>query len=263
MHFETFAQGNSFIHKLDPRIRLLVALLLSVVFALLQTLPSAIFALGAGALLLFAAQFPLRQTLLRIATVNLFILFLWLVLPFSFQENPQELNQKLDVLWRIGPFTATWQGIFLALLITLKSNAIILVNLTLLASMRILTLAQAMQSLKMPNKLVQILFFSLRYFQVIHQEYHRLQEAMRARGFRPKTSWHTYRTYGYLLSMLLVRSLNRGQRVYEAMLCRGFNGQIKTLQHFPSVTALPRANLIFLVLSLITSTLAIIAQWKI
>ncbi len=263
MHFETFALGNSPIHKLDPRTRLLGALILSAVFALLQTLPSALFALGAGLLLVFSAQLPLRPLLLRLAGVNLFIFFLWLVLPFSFQENAGGLGAKLDVLFRIGPFNATWQGVNLALLITLKSNAIILVNLALLASMRVLSLAYAMQALKVPSKLVQILFFSLRYFQVIHQEYHRLHQAMRARGFRPKTNWHTYRTYGYLLSMLLVRSLNRGQRVYEAMLCRGFNGQIKTLQHFPAPSALPKANLFFMILTVFTSILAVVVQCKI
>ena len=261
MHFETFALGNSAIHRLDPRVRLLGALLLSVVFALLQTLPSALFALGAASLLVFAGQFPLPQVLLRLAAVNVFMLFLWLILPFSFEQNAH--NMKLDVVWRIGPFTATWQGILLALLITLKSNAIILVNLALLGSMRVLSLARAMQSLKVPNKLVQILFFSLRYFQVIHQEYHRLHEAMRVRGFRPKTNFHTYRAYGYLLSMLLIRSLNRGQRVYEAMLCRGFNGELKTLQYFLPLKALPLANITFLALAIITSTLAILLQWKI
>lgn len=260
MHFETFAQGNSPIHRLDPRIKLLSALLLSVVFALLQTLPSALFALTAGALLVFAGQFPLRQILLRLAAVNVFILFLWLILPFSFQEKALGGEFNLEIVWQIGPFVATWQGIMLALLITLKSNAIILVNLALLASMRVLTLAQAMQSLKTPHKLVQILFFSLRYFQVIHQEYHRLHEAMRARGFRPKTNMHTYRTYAYLLSMLLVRSLNRGQRVYEAMLCRGFNGRIKTLEYFTPLSALPLANLVFLSLAFVTSILAVILQ---
>ena len=47
---------------------------------------------------------------------------------------------------------------------------------------------------------------------------------MRARGFRPRTSRHTWRSYGNLMGMLLVRALERAQRVEEAMLCRGYNG---------------------------------------
>lgn len=264
MHFETFALGNSPVHRLDPRIRLLAALCLSITFALLQNIPAALFALGAGFALTFAARFALKQVLVRLATVNVFIIFLWLVLPFSYQSpnGPNAATSAVTVA-AFGPLTATWKGINLTLLITLKSNAIILVSLALLCSMRVLTLARALQALKMPNKLVQILFFSLRYFQVIHQEYHRLHAAMRVRAFQPRTNLHTYRSYGYLISMLLVRSLNRGQRVYEAMLCRGFNGKIHSMQHFVPLAALPMANKFFLALSVSISSLAVIIQCKI
>ena len=64
------------------------------------------------------------------------------------------------------------------------------------------------------DKLVHLFFFTFRYFQVIHQEYLRLRAAMRIRCFQPGTNGHTYRMLAYLLGMLLVRSYDRGQRLW-------------------------------------------------
>ena len=55
---------------------------------------------------------------------------------------------------------------------------------------------------------------------------------MKARCFRPGTNLHTYRTYAYLVAMLLLKSYDRAERVYKAMLCRGFKGQYHVLDHF-------------------------------
>jgi cobalt/nickel transport system permease protein len=53
--------------------------------------------------------------------------------------------------------------------------------------------------------------------------------AMKIRGFRPRTDLHTYRTYSYLVGALLVRSFDRSTRILAAMKCRGFKGQFYIL----------------------------------
>ena len=60
----------------------------------------------------------------------------------------------------------------------------------------------------------------------------RLVRAVRVRGFRPGTNLHTYRTYAYIVGMLLVRSYCRADRVHRAMLCRGFRNKFHCLQEF-------------------------------
>jgi cobalt/nickel transport system permease protein len=55
---------------------------------------------------------------------------------------------------------------------------------------------------------------------------------MKVRAFRPRMDRHTYRTYGYLVGMLLVRSLERSERIVAAMKCRGFRGRFYLLEHF-------------------------------
>jgi cobalt/nickel transport system permease protein len=86
--------------------------------------------------------------------------------------------------------------------------------------------------LRLPDKLCHLLLFTYRYIYVFEQEFRRLVQAMKIRGFRPRTNLHTYRSYAYLAAMLLVRSFDRAERVFQAMLCRGFNGTFYSLRTF-------------------------------
>ena len=70
-----------------------------------------------------------------------------------------------------------------------------------------------------------------------------MRKAMQARGFKPTTNTHTYRSYAWLVGMLLVKSWDRAERVNDAMRCRGFRGRFYSLTEF---TAKP-TDTIFLV----------------
>ena len=83
-----------------------------------------------------------------------------------------------------------------------------------------------------PDKIVHLFFFCFRYIHVIHEEYHRLVNTMKVRGFKPGTNMHTYRTYAYLVGMLLVMSFDRSQRILAAMKCRGFKGKFYILHDY-------------------------------
>jgi cobalt/nickel transport system permease protein len=155
--------------------------------------------------------------------VNGFILFLWLFLPFTYPGR---------TLFSLGPLHATSEGVRYALLITIKSNVIILACIALLATSSIFSLVHALSHLHMPDKLIQIFFFNYRYIHVLHREYQRMKNSMKTRCFKPKTDLRTYRTFAYLVAMLLLKSYDRAERVYKAMLCRGFKGRYHVLEHF-------------------------------
>jgi cobalt/nickel transport system permease protein len=86
--------------------------------------------------------------------------------------------------------------------------------------------------MRVPEKIVRLLLMTYRYVFVIEQEYLRLIRATKIRGFRPGTNMNTYRTYAYVVGMLLVRAAARADRVHQAMLCRGFRGKFYSLQEF-------------------------------
>jgi cobalt/nickel transport system permease protein len=220
---EPFATGHSQIHRLDPRLKVLFATVYSFVVALSDRFPSLFAALALSFVLIGLARLNIREVAKRVLIVNGLILFFWLVLPLTFEGV---------VLFYLGPFAVTREGLLISARITLKSNAILLAFLALIASTSIATLGHALNRLRIPEKIVHLLLLTYRYVFVIEQEYQRLVRATKIRGFRPKSNMHTYRTYAYLIGMLFVRASERAARVHQAMLCRGFKGKFYCLREF-------------------------------
>ncbi len=217
---EELARGDSFIHRLDPGVRVVSAFVISFAMALscgLGVLGS--YFLVSLILVWLAALAPMA-VLRRLKPMLVFVLMIWVILPFTFEGEP---------FAQFGPLTVTRPGLALCLRITIKSVAILLVFIALLATMTVATLGQALHRLKVPNKLVFLLLMTYRYIAVIHEEYIRLVRAARFRGFVPGTNLHSYKTYAYIAGMLFVRASLRAERVHKAMLCRGFSGRFITL----------------------------------
>lgn len=220
---EPFALGNSFVHRLDPRLRLMTAGILSVVVALSRNFQVMATAFLLSLFLVMLAHLPGRELIKRILVVNGFNVLLWLVLPLTFQ-GPDS--------WAIGPLIFYPAGVFMAAQISLKSNAILLTLIALVTTMNFSTLGYALNWLHVPTKIVHLLLMTYRYVFVIDEEYRRLIRAVQIRGFQSGTNMHTYQTYAYIVGMLLVRSYTRANRVYKAMICRGFKHKFYCLYEF-------------------------------
>ena len=220
---EPFALGNSWIHRLDPRIRFVTACFYTSALALSRDLGVLTAAVAVSFVLLLLARLPGRKVLQRMVLVNTFVVFLWLVLPLTFQG---------PVAFCIGGMNVYHPGIVMAAQITLKSNAILMALIALIATLDFATLGWALDRLQVPDKVVYLLLMTYRYVFVLEQEYRKIVRAVRIRGFRPGTNVHTYKTYAYLIGMLLVRSIQRADRVYKAMLCRGFKRRFYCLRQY-------------------------------
>jgi cobalt/nickel transport system permease protein len=223
MLHEPFAAGESPLHRLDPRIRLVSAALYSCAVALCGEFPALIAALALALALAAAARLRAAEVLRRLLVVNGLVMFIWAVIPFTFPG---------EALFRLGPVVAAREGVGLAAQITLKSNAIVLAFMSLVATMPFATAGHALHRLKVPDKIVHLLLMTYRYLFVLEQERLRLWRAAAIRGFRPGTNLHSYRTYAYLVGMLFVKAVDRAERVRRAMLCRGFKGRFYSLQEF-------------------------------
>jgi cobalt/nickel transport system permease protein len=221
---EPLAYGDSFLHRIDPRLRIVVAALFSCSVAVFHALAALLAACLAALLLLALSGLDFRQIGRRLAVMLGFLLLLWCLLPVTYVG---------DIVGRVGPLNFYRPGILLSAQITLKSLAIIAVFTALVATIPVNTLGQSLARLHVPDKLVYLLLMCYRYIFVIEQEYHRLIAAMKIRGFQPRTNLHTYRSYAYLVGMLFVRAASRADRVHQAMRCRGFDGRFHSLATFP------------------------------
>ena len=220
---EPFATGESIVHRLDPRIRIVVATVYCFVIAFSNQFPVLLIAVVISSVMVISAGLGFKDVGKRLVLVNGLILLLWVVVPLTYGGQP---------IFQIGPLSLSRAGVVLAARITLKSNAILLTFIALIATMRFATLGYALTQLRVPDKIIHLLLMNYRYVFVIEQEYQRLIKAAKIRGFQPKTNLHTYRTYAYVFGMLLVRATFRAHRVHQAMLCRGFKGTFYTLQEY-------------------------------
>jgi len=231
MHLDVFAEGNSFIHRLDPRVKIIAFLIFGLLCVTSKTLKISSLYLLFSISLILCSKVRLKAFLTRLLGANAFIGLIWLFVPLGYFRLDQ------------------------ALMITLKSNAMIMATISLLATSSLFSLARASLDLKFPKKLVSIIFLLYRYLTVNHEEYEKLKKAISARGFAPKLNLHTYKTYGYLIGGLLVRSYDRAEETYRCMLSRGFKGDFPI---FESLT-LRKRDLIFGIIMII---LAILIRFK-
>ncbi|MDM8516913.1 cobalt ECF transporter T component CbiQ [Desulfobacterales bacterium HSG16] len=246
---EPFAIGNSWIHRLDPRYKICFAVLFSVTVAVFEQFPSLVTALVISVCLACLARLSIKETAKRLAVVAGFLALVWIMLPLTYEGEP---------IFSIGSINFTRPGIIFAAQISLKSIAILLVFITLVATMSVATLGYALSALKIPDKLVFLLLMTYRYIFVIENEYRKLHRSAKIRGFSSKTNIHSYRTWAYMVGMIFVRASARADRVYQAMRCRGFSGRFFCLHEFPSHTR----NIIFSVIMLIFTTCLVVLEIK-
>lgn len=86
-------------------------------------------------------------------------------------------------------------------------------------------LISGLERLKMPRVFVMIASFMIRYGEVFAEELRRSRRALASRNFRPRWLGNAP-VLGHMLSALFLRSYGRGERVYVAMLSRGYDGRV-------------------------------------
>ena len=195
----------------DLRLRIVAAFV--VLGCLSQVADPAVAAIALGAVVLAAifgsaGQPPWH----RLLHAEGFLLLLFATLPFTVAGEP---------LLSLGPLSASREGVAQAALIAIKVTASVLIVVTLLRVDDPLRLGAALRALHVPDRLVRLFLLAARYVGLLRDEARRLHDAMRMRGFRPRSGRHAWRSYGNLVGMLVVRALDRAEHVGDAMLCRG------------------------------------------
>lgn len=204
----------------DPRLRVLAALGFAGVTVGLTRPAALVAALGLALTLALVGGLGGAALLRRLLALEGLLLVLVATLPFSVPGDP---------LWTWGPLTASHAGLTLALTVLARASAIALALAALVGTLEPVALGHALGRLGVPERLVHLFLFTLRHIQSLHGEYARLRLAMRARGFVPRSGRHTWDALGWLVGMLLVRSLGRARRTLAAMRCRGFQGRLYLL----------------------------------
>lgn len=216
---ELFSQGQSWVHRWPVTYKLPIALFFIMLVSSIQDLHTGLAALSISFVLLLNCRLPFNILAKRIILVNGFTLFIWLTLPFTYKTGHQWLAYSPE-------------GLRITLLITIRTNAAVFFMISLLGTASITELVFAMHRWKIPEKLSLLFLFSYRYLFLLYDEYLRLKRSISLRGFVPGNNRHTYKTFGSLLGMTLVKSWNRAARVEQAMALRGYQGKLPVQESF-------------------------------
>jgi len=120
----------------------------------------------------------------------------------------------------------------LAFLIALRAISICLVVFTMFGTAEFHKSLKALKKLKFPDKLIQMIMFTYRYILIFMEEMEKMFTAAKARLFKRRTDVLTLRTISSLTGMLFIRGFDRTDRVYNAMVSRGYTGTLKVVDEF-------------------------------
>ncbi len=225
LDIDRFAHVASPLQRWDPRVKLFTLGIFVFSVALIKTLPIALLAFCTAVFILRQSGLPYDFVASSIKWIIFFLLPFFIIMPLSY---PGETAFELIGL----PFA--WEGLQIATLIFIKAVAIILTTFSMFGTARFDVSMIALQHLKCPKILIQMLLFTYRYTFVFIEEMRRMQIAMRARGFVMKSNIKTMHVMGNFVGTLLVRSFERSERVYKAMLSKGYQGELHSMVRFQS-----------------------------
>jgi cobalt/nickel transport system permease protein len=220
---EQLAAQDSPIHRLDPRAKLLAALLFVIAVAVIPARPLAVFvapfvfvAIG-----LVFSGLPFLFVLSRTLMVLPFVVMVAVFLPFT---------QGSDAVWKweaLG-LTVYREGLESALAILIRGALAILAVGWLVFTTPFHRLLLALQSLRIPRAVVATLGFLFRYLDQLADEAARVRRARSARTPGHTGRWRG-RSTGGLVGRLFLRTLDRADRIHRAMVARGFDGEVRDL----------------------------------
>lgn len=218
-HLDELSRGTTVIHRLNPCAKLVTTLLFILAvtsfsrYDVAGLIPFFLF----PAILINLAEIPIKPLVRRIALTLPFILFIGIFNPLL-DHSPA---------LQIGSFAIT-SGWISFLSIIIRSVLAISAALILIATTGMNGIGIALIKLRVPKVLVVQLLFMYRYLYILLEEVARTLQAYKLRSCR--NNGVSYRVVGSLMGQLLLRTIDRAERIYVAMLCRGFDGVIRRVQ---------------------------------
>ncbi|MFI7576280.1 cobalt ECF transporter T component CbiQ [Micromonospora sp. NPDC049497] len=211
-----YRESGSPVHRLPPEVK--IAAMVVFTLAVVATPREAFWAFGAYALLVVAVAALARVGpgwLLSRSLIELpFVLFA-VALPFlGAGERVEVLGLRLSE-----------EGLYGAWNIVAKGTLGVLASLLLAATTTTRDLIVGLDRLHCPQILTQIATFMLRYLDVLVGETRRMRVARMSRGDDPRFLWQL-RGFAAGIGALFLRAFERGERVYLAMLSRGYTGRM-------------------------------------
>lgn len=224
--FGQYYPANSFVHKCDPRVKIL----LLIVYIVAVFLSKNFYALGAcaGVFLVIAlsSKVPVKSLIKSVKAV-LFLLLFTAVLNLFFH-----LGQT--VLWKWWIITITKEAVYFTIFLAVRLFLLVLASSLLTLTTTPVALTDGMESLLKPLKYVKfpvhefalIMSIALRFIPILTDETGRIMNAQKARGADFETGGLVKRVKAIIpvLIPLLISAFRRADELGDAMDARCYSG---------------------------------------
>lgn len=218
-YMDTLSSQQTAVHQLDPRAKLLTTLVFVVVvvsfgkYEISALIPFFIFPVVLCAL----GSIPPTYLIKKLVIVSPFAIMLGIFNPWL----DREIMIRLAGIEISGGWVS-FASILIRFVLTVGAA------LTLIAVTGFNAVCMALEKLGTPKIFVVQLLFLHRYMFVLVDEAARMFRARSLRSFGSEGTG--MKSYGSLVGQLLLRTMDRAQRIYLAMSCRGFEGQIHLMR---------------------------------
>jgi cobalt/nickel transport system permease protein len=228
--YDRYSSGCSLIHHLDPRVKVVITVLFILSNVLLPDGAWLAFAFSWGIVLVISIMAGLGT---GYAIKRSFIVtpFALAALSAIFALPGQPVFAIEIGSWRL---VGTDAGLLRFASVMVRSWLSVQMAILLTATTQFPDLIHALRHLRVPAPLVAVISFMYRYLFVLTNEVIRLLRAREARSAYHQTGGNTPFTWrarvaGNMAGQLFLRSYDRSERIYSAMLARGYQGQLLTL----------------------------------
>jgi cobalt/nickel transport system permease protein len=245
-----FASGDTAVHRVDPRVKVLTTLIFIVCvvsfprYSVTGMVPFVIFPVALAA----EGRIPLRWLGSRLRIAAPFALLVGVFNPLLDREVVASVGGVA-----LSGGIVSYASIIARFLLTTAAA------LLLIATTGFTSVCNALERMRVPDVFATQLLFLYRYIFVLGEEALTMSRARDLRSFG--TRGQGLRIFGLMLGQLLLRTYARAQRIYSAMLLRGFDGTVRTRRvlHFRASDAafLLGWSALFLTLRFINVPLAI------
>lgn len=218
LDLDSLSTGNSPIHKLEGRVKLLSLIIIIVycVFASELIVP-----------ILLEIYLLILMYISKISFIDSFKRIL-VLLPFGGMIIIfQPFLQPGNILWHYSWLQITDVGLNFGILLFARLIVSLTAIVILSSTSPIQEIIASFRKLKMPKDLAMIFSIMVRFLFVFIDELENIRNAQKSRNFDIHSKLTPYKwrlkQVGYTIAMMFLKSYEQGERTYQSMVSRGFN----------------------------------------
>ena len=222
---ERFSTKDGFLQKIDPRIKFCSSLVLILTAITVRNILPLIILLGILFVLTFKSKISLKYLILRTVYIPVFVAIIALPLPFITPGNTITSIGYNNYLLNI-----TFEGMNIAVQFTLRVWVCVAISVLLVLTTEFSNLIHVMEKFRIPKVFIMMLSITHRFIFLFTNESYRMVLAKEARIVNKESRLRSMKSLASMITTLFIRAYERGERVYIAMLSRGYQGRVRSLR---------------------------------